>query len=301
MEQQGTPQATPQDSQANEVKQPVGTGTQATQTSNTSTIKDAATEARRKLKIDDQEVDEEEVIKTYRDRKGHQKEANKRFQEGLKAKKQAEEFISMMKDKGKLFDTIRKLGHDPRQLSEEYLASVLQDEMMDPKEKEIKELRSKLTTHEEKEKQITEEREKSERETLKKKYAEKYTAEFVDALKTVNLPPTKEMVGEMAKYIARAAKINFEMTPQEAAKLVQQDEDTRIEHRLKNATPEQIIQILKEEGVQKVRGYDTSRLKDPNSGLKTPTEQSEPNTARARNSSKPMTVQQWRRHKMGLD
>src|SRR5690242_14369187 len=66
-------------------------------------VKEAAAEAKRRLKIDDQEVDEDEVIKVYKDRKGHQRVANKELQEGLKAKKQAEEFISMMKDKGKLF------------------------------------------------------------------------------------------------------------------------------------------------------------------------------------------------------
>ncbi len=258
-----------------------------------STIASAAAEAKRKLKIDDQEIDEDEVIKTYRERKGHQRAANKEMQEGLKAKKQAEEFISMMKDKGKLFDAIKKLGHDPRQLSEEYLASLLQDEMMDPKEKELKDYRTKLKTYEEKEKQQKAEADKTRNEEMKAKYAKEYSEQFIEALKTTNLPATKEMVASMAKYIARAAQLKFPMTAIEAAKLVQQDEDMRIEHRLKNATPEQIIQILKEENIQKVRAYDTSRLKDPNSGLKTPEKQTEV-TRKRDTGGKRMTTAEWR-------
>lgn len=258
-----------------------------------SVIASAAAEAKRKLKIDDQEIDEDEVFKVYKERKGHQRAANKEMQEGLKAKKQAEEFISMMKDKGKLFEAIKKLGHDPRQLSEEYLAALLQEEMMDPKEKELKDTRTKLKTYEEQEEARKKEAEKARNEELKAKYAKDYSDQFIEALKTTNLPATKEMVASMAKYISRAAQLKFPMTALEAAKLVQQDEDQRIEHRLKNATPEQIIQILKEEGVQKVRAYDTSRLKDPNALLKTPEKQTE--VTRKRDAgSKRMTEAEWR-------
>lgn len=55
-----------------------------------SAIKAAAAEAKRKLKIDDQEIDEDEVLKVYKERKGHQSAANKALQEGLKAKRQTE-------------------------------------------------------------------------------------------------------------------------------------------------------------------------------------------------------------------
>lgn len=260
--------------------------------------KSAAQEAmrRHKLKVDGQEieVDDEELKRGYT----HQKAANKKLQEGLKAKKQAEEFINMMKDKARLFEAIKRLGHDPRKLSEEFLASQLEEEMLDPSEKEKRELRNKLKTYEEREAKEKERQEKEQMETLKKKYADKYTAEFIEALKTAKLPPNKAMIAQMAAYIAKASKINFEMTPAEAAKLVAQDEDERIQFRLKDATPEEVYQILKDEGLSKVRAFDTSRLKDPNAGLKTP-ENQEPNT-RPRQSGQRMTHAEWRRHKMGL-
>lgn len=255
-------------------------------------VKDAAAAAVRKLKIDEQEVDEQEVIKTYKERKEHQRAANKNLQEGLKAKKQAEEFISMMKDKGKLFDVLKKLGHDPRKLSEEYLAEVLADEMLDPKDKELRNARQKLQSYEEREKQQLEELESKERDILKAKFAEQYSKEFVEALKTTGLPPTKDMVAAMAKYVARAAQIKMPMSAIEAAKLVQQDEEMRYKHRLANADPETIAKILGEEGLKKVRGYDTSRIKDPNANLNTPAEQG--GRQKRDPDVKRMTPEEWR-------
>lgn len=256
-------------------------------------VKDAAAEAvrRHKLKVDGQEieVDEEELKRGY----SHQRAANKILQEGKLAKKQAEEFISMMKDKQKLFDVLKKLGHDPKQLSEEYLGAMLEDEMMDPREKELKHAKSKLQQYADLEKKQKEAAEKRMNDSLKAKYAEEFTTKFVDALKTERLPPTKGMVAEMAKYISRAAKLNFEMTPAEAAKLVKEDIERSHQNLYGESDAETLARLLGEQGLQKIRTYDTSRLKDPNANLKTPMDQSEPN-ARARNSTKRMSPQEWR-------
>lgn len=266
-----------------------------------SAVKEAAAEAKRKLKIDDQEVDEEEVLKVYKERKGHQRAANKELQEGRAARKQAEEFVAMMKDQNKLIPTLEKLGYkkeDLRKLSESYLAGVLKEEMMDPREKELMETRKKLSTYEENEKVKREEEVKRQHETEKARYAAKYSEEFIEALKGTTLPATKAMVAAMAGYVARAAKLNIPMSAVEAAKLVEEDESARVEHVLRNATPEQMIKILKEEGLQKVRGYDTSRLKDPNAQLKTPEKQGEV-TRKREPSGQRMSPEQWRKFNRG--
>ena len=68
--------------------------------SNQEAIKEAAQEAKRKLKIKyedrEEEVDEEEVLKVYKSRKSHQQAANKELQEGKAARKQAEEFLTLL-------------------------------------------------------------------------------------------------------------------------------------------------------------------------------------------------------------
>jgi len=265
-----------------------------------SAVAQAAAEAKRKLKIDNEEVDEEEVIKTYKERKGHQRTANQTLQEGLKAKKQAEEFLKLMKDKGTLVSTLEKLGYkkeDLRELSEKFLAGVLEEEMLDPREKELRATKTKLQQYQELEKKQKEEQEKQRDAEMKKKFADDYTKEFVEALKTTNLPPTKAMVAEMAKYIHKAAKIGFQMTAAEAAKLVREDVETHYRHLYGASDPETLVKLVGEEGLKKIREYDTKRLKDPNSVLQTPEIQGE--RKQNRDGKQRMTPEEWRKFNRG--
>lgn len=289
MENTGTPNATPQATE--NPADGIPSTPQGSAHGQGNPAKEAAQEALRKfkLKVDGQEVevDEEELKRGYT----HQKAANKKLQEGLKAKRQAEEFITLMKDKGKLFDALKKLGHDPRKLSEEFLASQLEEEMLDPREKELRQARQKLKEYEEQEQRKKEDADKKLQEEMKRKFSEDYSKQFVEALKTSGLPPTKAMVAEMAKYIKRAADLKFELTAVEAAKLVKEDVERSYTNLYGEADAETLIRLLGENGLKKIREFDTKRLKDPNAVLATPTEQ-EP--VRRSDGIKRMTPQQWR-------
>lgn len=269
-----------------------GAGTPASQES-AGLTKEQAREAIRKLKIDDQEVDETEVIKVFKERKGHQQAANKILQEGKTAKKQAEAFLSMLKDKGQLLDVMKKLGHDPRALAEEVLASHLEDEMLDPREKELREAKRKLQEYEQLTKKQKDDQERKFAEQMKAKFSENYTKQFTEALKSEGLPPTKGTVAEMAKYIARAAKLKFEMTAKEAAQLVKEDIEAANRNLFGEADAETIVRLLGESGLQKIRAYEVSKIKDPNAGLKTPTEQPELGK-RVQPAGKRMSTAEWR-------
>ncbi len=259
-------------------------------------VKDAAAEAIRKhkLKVDGEEieVDEEELKRGY----AHQKAANKKLQEGLKYRKQSEDFIKAMKDPGTLVDTLYKMGYTQKQvrdLSENYLAQVLEEEMLDPKDRELKTTKQKLQEFEKKESDRKAKEEQAHNDALKKKYAEQYSSEFIEALKTTGLPPTKDMVADMAKYIARAAKIKMPMTAVEAAKLVQEDVVAKNQHLFANMNPADIVKIVGEDGLKKLREFDVSRLRDPNANLKTPVEQGELNRGN-KHEIKRMSPAEWR-------
>lgn len=261
-------------------------------------VKEAAQEAIRKhkLKVDGQEVevDDEELKRGYT----HQRAANKKLQEGLKAKKQAEEFISMMKDKGKLFEVIQKLGHNPRSLAEEYLAAQLEEEMLDPREKELREYKKKVQSYEEMTKQQKEAEEKKVRDELTAKFSKQYSEQIIQALEKTKLPAVKENVAKMAGYIKRAADMRFEMTVEEAAKLVKEDLEHINRSVVSEMDAETLVKYLGEETLQKIRTYDTSRLKDPNTNLKTPAEQGELNT-RKKSTNARMSPAEWRKFNRG--
>ncbi len=227
----------------------------------TDIVKEAAIEAKRKLKIDNDEIDEDEVIKIYKERKGHQKAANEKLQEGLRARQQAEEFVQMMRDPDKAFEVLGKMGHDARALAEKYLVAKLEDEMLDPRDRELKDAKMKLKAIEDMEKQQKTQVEQERISVLKEKFAQDYTTQFTEALKQTSIPATKGTVAEMAKYIARSAEIGFKMTALEAAQLVKEDMVQAQQRLIGDTDGEMLIKLLGEDVANKIRKWDTSRLR----------------------------------------
>lgn len=264
------------------------------------TMSEAAQEAIRKYKVkiagEEREVDEKELLRGY----SHQQAANKILQEGKAAKKQAEEFIMMMKDPQKFYEVAQQLGHEPRTLAEKYLAAQLEDELLDPRDRKIKEYERKLAETEARERAEQETKENQVREALKAKYAKDYSDQFVGALQESGLPPTKPMVAEMAKYIARSAKMGFEMTAQEAARLVKEDVQNLHQRLVGEADGDSLIQLLGESVANKIRKYDMGKVKSPEAFLKTPHEQNPKRERKERNPSKRMTPQEWRKFNRGI-
>lgn len=254
--------------------------------------KELVAEAIKKFKVkvdgEDLEVDENELLRGY----SHQRAANKILQEGKAARKQAEEFISMMKDPQKFWDTAKKLGHDDRKLAEEFLAKKLEDELMDPRDRELRDVKAELRAEQEQKRLEREALEAQRHEALKKKFAADYTTQFTEALKESKLPPTKEMVSEMARYIQRSAKIGFQMTAKEAAQLVREDIELKFQRIYGQSDAETLVELLKEEGLKKIREFDVKKLKSPEDHLKTPEVQGELKDRKA--PSKRMTPAEWR-------
>lgn len=259
------------------------------------TIKEAIEQAKKyKVKVDGQEleVEEAELLRGY----SHQRAASKALQEGKAAKQQAEDFVKMMRDPEKFFEVAAKLGHDPRLLAEKYVAAQLEEEFMDPRDKELRDAKKKLKTIEEMEAQQKAAVEAQRNEALKQKYAEDYTKQFTEALQESGLPATKPMVAEMAKYIARAAGIGFQMTAKEASQLVKEDVLNAHKRLIGDTDGEVLIKLLGEDVANKVRKWDTSRLKSPEQNLKTPTEQQPGRERTKRTEGKRMSAAEWREY-----
>lgn len=307
-ESQGAPQApaatqAPQDPKAAQPQGAGAPGTTGNQTG-TSAVSEAAKEAMRKLRIKNDdgteaEVDEDEVVRTYKERKKHQAVASRELNEGRQIKKQAETFISMMKDEAKFFEAAEKMGHNPRALAEKFLAEKIRYEMMDPRERELLEKTQKLTEYEKKEAEAREAKEKEQLAKLTKHYTEKFNTEIVEALKDTPIPQSKDSVARIADYLGKAAKARIPMTAKEAAILVQQDLKSIKASVYKDATAEQLIEMLGEEGLQKLRAYDVARLKDPMAKITTPEHQITEQRPRDRATGR-YTRQQWANVKRGL-
>lgn len=264
----------------------------------TGDVSSAAKEAMRKFKVKvegkDLEVDEKELLRGY----SHQRVANKALQEGKALRKQAEEFVAMLKDEAKLKDVLQKLGHDPRKLSEKILAQHLEDELMDPRDRELRDTKAKLAQIEEMDKRQKEAIEAKRLEHVKQRFMKEYETDFISALDKTGLPPTKPMVAEMAKYISRSAKIGFKMSAMEAAQLVKEDVQNLTQRLVGDSDGDTLIKLLGDNVANKIRKYDTSRIKTPEQVLQTPPEQVRRN--REKEPKKRMSIREWQLMKRGL-
>lgn len=256
-------------------------------------LKEAAAEAKRKLKIDNEEVDEDEVIKIYKSRKSHQQAANKELQEGKAARKQAEEFLQMMRDPERFWEVAEKLGHkNTRELAEKLLVKQIEDEMMDPRDKELRDAKARLKAIEDMERKQKEQIEQARLEEMKQKYVKDYETQFIDALKTTDLPPTKPMIAEMAKYISRSAKIGFKMTPKEAAQLVKEDVQRAQMNLVGNADGETLLKLFGDDVAKKILQARGAKVKQ--TGFSTPVEQGERREIERSGGDKRMSHKEWR-------
>lgn len=268
--------------------------------SNQESIKEAVAEAKRKLKIDDQEFDEDEVIKVFKSRKSHQQAANKELQEGKAARKQAEEFLSMMRDPERFWEVAEKLGHkNTRELAEKLLVRQIEDEMMDPKDKELRDARAKLKAIDDMERKQKEAVEAQRMEEMKQKYVKDFEGQFISALQESQLPPTKPMIAEMAKYISRAAKMNYKMTPSEAAQLVKEDVQKAQLNLVGNADGETLLKLFGDDVAKKILQARGEKVRKQ--GFSTPENQGNKRELdRSSNGgNKRMTPREWAEFKRG--
>ncbi len=265
----------------------------------TGDVTNAAKEAMRKFKVKiegkEVDVDEKELIRGY----GHQKVANKALQEGKALRKQAEDFVAMLRDEGKLKDVLQKLGHDPRKLSEKILAQHLEDELMDPRDRELRDAKAKLAHIDEMDKKQKEAIENQRMEHVKQRFMKEYERDFVEALDSSGLPATKPMVAEMAKYISRSAKIGFKMSAKEAAQLVKEDIEQLTRRVVGDSDGDRLVKLLGDNVANKIRKYDTDRIKTPEQSLQTPEVQNR-RPREFKEAKKRMSVREWQLMKRGL-
>jgi len=253
--------------------------------------KEAAREAIRKYKVKvdgiDSEVDEAELLRGY----SHQKAANKQLQEGKAARKQAEEFLTMMKNPEHFYEVAKKMGHDPRALAEKYLVSQLEEEMMDPKDKELRDAKRKLQAIDDIDKKQKQQLEDQRMSEMKEKYVKNFEEQFVTALQGSGLPPTKPMVAEMAKYISRSAKIGFKMSPDEAAQLVKEDVQKAQMSLVGNADGETLLRLFGDDVAAKILQARGSKVKK--STFSTPDSQSQGERRELNQPNKRMNAKEW--------
>jgi len=217
-----------------------------------------------KVKIDkeEKEIDEDELLRGYQLRQA----SDKRFKEASARQKEAESFLELLKTKDGLKKVLAHpdVGQDVYKLAEELLAEKLEEEFLDPKEKEIRAIRA------EREALLAEkkEREESERSTKEaaeiKGYEAEYAADIESTIKANGLPMNIHTVNGVRDYMLMAMENgNEDVKASDVIAEVKRDYQEAVKSLMSSNDIAAIVSLVGEETLKKIRDYDVARLKDP--------------------------------------
>lgn len=228
-----------------------------------------------KVKVDGQEseVEESELIAGYQTRKA----SAKHMEEAAAMRKQSEQFIAMLKKDPIKILSHPALGHDLRKLAEEYLGGVLEDELLDPTARELKQLKRQMQEAEEKTKAEKEDADGRIQEELRGRYTEHYNTAILKVLETSGLPKTSDTVKRMAYYLHQGLVHRMDLKPEDVVDLVREDYLITIKDLLGSAEAEKLVELLGADVVKKVRKVEVEKIKNnPMDKVRTPEKQGSP-------------------------
>ena len=242
-----------------------------------------------KVKIDgdELEVDESELLAGYQTRKA----ADKKFQEAAMARKQAEEFIGLLKTDPVKVLTHPGLGLDFRQLAEQFIVQQLEEEMLDPRDRELKKYKAMVEEQQAEQKRQLERQQAEQAEQLKLKYTEDYSNQIVEALQSSGLPKTERTVKAMAKYLHMGLQHGVDLKAAEVVEFVKQDYINDQKELFGALDGDTLLNILGEDVANKIRKSDVKRLKSTEKVLQRPSTQP-PSTHKPKTTG--ITKDEWK-------
>lgn len=259
-------------------------------------------EAKRKLKIkidgEFVEVDEDEVVRDY----GKGKAADKKFQEAAALRKEAISFIEALKRDPVSVLTNPKLGINLREIAETHLLQILEDEMMDPKDKEIRDLKRDKEKRDKDEQARKERQEAEELEAYTQKAREEYERSFQECLASSGLPKTPHTVKRLAYYMSKGLERGLNLQPSDVVHKVKAEYLEEQKSLFSDLDGENLLQLLGDDLAKKIRKYDTSRVIRPQTA--SPLDQPKASGQASRRPEK-ITKDDWRakmdRIKQGIE
>lgn len=227
-----------------------------------------------KLKVDGEEFEEEfdlgneqALIKELQLARA----AKKRMAEAQEAKRKAYEVMQAVD--GDLTGFLKKHPKG-KEVAEQLLLEELQEQMLTPEQRQIKQMERELATYKEMEKKIKDQEEQAQLAALEKQQAEIIQKTIIDALSMTNLPKTTESAKRVAFLMHKNLELGIELDAHDLAQEVKKEYQENFRTLTKEATAEQLLEILDPESLKKLRDYENSKYKARQKlvGTKTPSQ-----------------------------
>ena len=254
-------------------------------------IQEAPAPKKYKVKIDGQdlEVAEDELLQGYQTNKA----AQQRFNEAARMRKQAEEFVRIAKTDPKRLLSHPDIGVDMLAFARDILAEQMEEEMLSPQEKELRNREKRLEEFERQQRNQEEALRASEVEKYTKQYEEEYSNGIVEALQISGLPKSPKTVAAIAKKMKEAMEAGFDVKPVDVVRFVKRDYIEEIKSLFGSADADTILSMIGDDiSTKVVKGH----LNKAKKGKTIPqmTQATQPVTPKTTQKAKPMSRDEWR-------
>ena len=212
-----------------------------------------------KLKVDgrNEELSEEEVIKWAQMGRA----AQSRFQEAAAMRKQAEDFIQMLKTNPRAVLENKNIGVDLRKFAEDYLGEQLRAQQMTPEQRRIKELEDSLKAKEAQEAEGKKTAEQRQHDAEIAQYQQEYDISIPQAIEKAGLPKTPYTVKRITDYMISALNNGVDVSPDAVTEMVRQDYMSDLIALAGGMDGDRLLALFGDGVSNKIRKADLARLK----------------------------------------
>lgn len=212
---------------------------------------------KRKVKVNgaELEVGLDELEKDYQLKSA----SHEKMREAAALRKQVEEYTALLKTDPR--KALKLFGVDARKLAEEELSEALEEEMMSPEAKRIRELEAKIAEREASDAAAADAKRQADELAQVPALTAKYDAEVQAALRGAGLPVTPQLMRAVAAQARRDLDDKIEINFPAIAESLSEQYRGSISEVVSNSDIQRLVALLGEEGMKKIREYDLARLK----------------------------------------
>lgn len=210
------------------------------------------------IKIDGVEykVTPEEAIKNFQLKSA----SNKRFEEGAKMRKQAEQLVELLRTNP--VEALRHINGNESvlEMANKIVYDNLEKEMMTPEERQKVDLEQQVRQLQDNKNQLEQEKQEREHLAMVENLREDYEQKITSALQETGLAKTRWSVGRMATLISSAANNGYKVDLNVIAGLVKEDYIRDVKSIFETSDGDMIEKLLGPELGEKIRKHDLSKL-----------------------------------------
>jgi septum formation inhibitor MinC len=216
-----------------------------------------------KVKVDGQEmeVDEGELIRGY----AHNKAAAERLRQASETRQLAEEVLSIFKNNPR--EAFNRLGVDAKAFAEQVLQAEMEDAMLTPEQKELRELKAFKEQMAAKEAAAREEQERAAEAAFREQVAAELQTNIINTLEMADLPKNEFTIGRMAYYLESCLQAGYNATPQDVIAHVKSEYDRELKSFLGSITDDKLLNFMGDDFTNRVVkahiGKTKAKVKQP--------------------------------------